>query len=258
MYALLALLVVASVSLLAVRIGAVAFEMTGLSRDVAAFQAQSAFTGVGYTTEEAERAVAYPARRRVVRALMLAGNVGTVTAISSLVLSFVGGPRTAPLRLAIIVGFSLGLFALARSQRFDRAITPVIERTLDRVSEFDVHDYTALLHLHRDYRVADVTVREDGWLAGETLADLDLPSEGVVVLGVRRGDGTYVGAPPADVRLHPGDTLIAYGKADRLRELAARSADDHAARADAEESYQQTLEAEAERDPERTAGAAGP
>ncbi|HDG97569.1 MAG TPA: potassium transporter TrkA, partial [Desulfobacterales bacterium] len=54
MYALISLLIVIVVSIVIVRIGAVALEMTGLSRDLATFQAQSAFSGVGFTTSESE------------------------------------------------------------------------------------------------------------------------------------------------------------------------------------------------------------
>lgn len=255
MYALLALLVVAGVSMLAVRVGAVALEMTGLSGEVAAFQARSAFTGVGFTTEEAETAVSYPTRRRVVEALMLAGNVGTVSAISSLVLSFVGGSGNARVRLVLLVGASAAMFAVSRSRWFDRAVTPVIEGALSRHAEFELRDYTSLLRIHRDYRVADVTVGEDDWLASATLEDLDLPAEGVVVLGIRRSDGTYVGAPPGHERVTPGDTLVAYGREERLRELADRAAGDESAREDAEAAHERTLAVERRRDPERDAPA---
>ena len=67
MYALVSLLLVASLSLLVIRVGSVALSMTGLSEEVASFQSLSAFSGAGFTTEEAERTIAYPARRRVRR-----------------------------------------------------------------------------------------------------------------------------------------------------------------------------------------------
>ena len=51
---LFALLIIVAVALLIVRIGATALMMTGLSRDVAEFQAISCFFGVGFTTNEAE------------------------------------------------------------------------------------------------------------------------------------------------------------------------------------------------------------
>src|SRR6056297_4320645 len=88
MVAIGAVLVVVSLSVLATRIGALALEATGLSADAARFQAQSMFTGVGFTTSEAESITVDPARRRVASWLMLLGNVGIVSIIASLVLGF--------------------------------------------------------------------------------------------------------------------------------------------------------------------------
>ena len=65
----IALLVIALVSLLAVRVGATALMMTGISWDTASFQAYSAFFGVGFTTKEAELVVNHPVRRRIIRDL---------------------------------------------------------------------------------------------------------------------------------------------------------------------------------------------
>ena len=62
----IALLVIALVSLLAVRVAATALMMTGLSWDTASFQAYSAFFGVGFTTKEAELVVNHPVRRRII------------------------------------------------------------------------------------------------------------------------------------------------------------------------------------------------
>jgi hypothetical protein len=68
MGALVSLLVTIGLSLLVTRIASVALTMTGVSRDLAKFQARSAFTGVGFTTNEAEKVVARPVRRHPQRA----------------------------------------------------------------------------------------------------------------------------------------------------------------------------------------------
>lgn len=73
-------------------------------------------------------------------------------------------------------------------------------------------------------------MREGDWLAGCTLEDLDLRTEAVVVLGVRRADGRYLGAPGGGTRVLAGDTLIIYGHAGRLRELDRRRAGGEGAR----------------------------
>ncbi|MBE3143376.1 MAG: hypothetical protein IMZ61_05555, partial [Planctomycetes bacterium] len=42
------------ISFIVVRIGAIAFQLTGLEWSLAKFQALSCFTGTGFTTKEAE------------------------------------------------------------------------------------------------------------------------------------------------------------------------------------------------------------
>jgi hypothetical protein len=167
-------------------------------------------------------------------------------------------------QLVVLVAAAAVLVALSRSAWFDRLLTPVIKRVLilsavplcrfspyrrcenlhrgtadsiSRSASFELRDYTRLLNLHCDYHVADL-VNEGSWLANETLRDLPLRSdEGVVVLGIRREDGTYVGAPAAEDGITPGDTLVAYGQAKRLQELAGRSADDEEAHEDAKDAF---------------------
>jgi hypothetical protein len=174
-YALVSLIVIIALSMLVVRVGTVA-TTTGLSRETASMQALSAYSGAEFTTEEAEETVAYPARRRVIKNLMRLGNVGLVTSVTSLVLSFTE-PTARLERLVVLVAAAAVLIALSRSTWFDRLLTPVITRALDRHSSFAIRDYTRLLNLHRDYHVADLAVSEDGWLANETLGELRLRSE---------------------------------------------------------------------------------
>ena len=238
-FALLAVLAVFAVSLVVIRLGSLALVMTGLSPDVASFQALSAFSGAGFTTEEAEKTTATPARRNIIKALIRLGSVGIVTAIFSLVVSFTGrsaGGETAAIVLLVSV---VGIVALARSRWFNRVVTPVLEWLLARFTGLDPREYTRLLHMHDEYRVAELTVSASDWLAHTTLGELDLPAEGIVVLGILREDGTYEGAPGPAARIEPGDKLIAYGKGDRLRELADRPAEAEDAHERAVEEHRQ-------------------
>ncbi|WP_226483157.1 TrkA C-terminal domain-containing protein [Natrinema amylolyticum] len=251
MYALVSLIIIISLSMLVVRTGTVALTMTGLSEEVASFQSLSAYSGAGFTTDEAEEITAYPSRRKTVKMLMRLGNVGLVTTIASLVISL-ADPVTRFRRLMILVAVCLLLLLLARSTWFNELLTPVIERTLSRSARFQLRDYTGLLNLDREYRVADFAVDEGEWLAGERLGDLELrSSEGVTVLGIEREDGTYIGAPSGEHRIHAGDRVIAYGQAERLRELADRGEDDDAAHEAAKRAHDRQLDRERDIDPKR-------
>lgn len=66
-----------------VRIGGIAFELTGMDKDKARFQALSCFTGTGFTTKEAELITDNPQRRKIASYLMILGNAGLVTLIAT-------------------------------------------------------------------------------------------------------------------------------------------------------------------------------
>lgn len=224
MLAVFSLLMVVAISLVVTRVAAMALTATGISRQLARFQARSAFTGVGYTTREAERIVGHPVRRRIVGILMLLGNAGVATAVATLLLSFggTGGTGSTLNRVGLLAGGLALILALANSQWVDRRMSRVIARALDRYTTLEVTDYAALLHVAGDYKVSELQVQDDDWLGGRALAQLDLPAEGVLVLGVHRPDGTYVGAPRDDVVLHPGDTVVFYGRGRQIQALDRR------------------------------------
>ncbi|QLG29565.1 TrkA C-terminal domain-containing protein [Halorarum halophilum] len=244
-YPVLSLLVIFALSMLVVRIGSVALQLTGLSPDVASFQSASAFSGAGYTTEEAEHVVSTPERRAVVKTLIRLGSVGLVSVIPSIVLSFNDGGEANLLNLIYIVSGVVLLVLLARSRWFNRLVTPAITWSLRRTTDLGIRDYTKIIGLQREYRIAEIDVRSGDWLANATPSGLGLGDEGVLILGIVRRD-IYVGAPDSDTRIEPGDTVVLYGKEDRLQELAGREAGDDRAHADAVEEHERVL-AEQER-----------
>lgn len=230
MAALVSLLVVLVVSLLVVRIATVALTVTGLSQESARFQARSAFTGAGFTTQESERVVSHPVRRRIVMLLMLLGNAGIVTVVSSLILSFAnvdgrgGWTASAWFRVVVLVLGLTAFWGLSYSRWVDRLISRWVMRGLKRWTRLDVRDYSGLLHLAGEYMVAELQVQPGDWLADRTLAELRLSDEGVVVLGVEKPDGRYVGAPRGLTRLEPHDTILLYGRQDVVEKLDVRRA----------------------------------
>ena len=224
MSGIVVLVVIALVSLLVTRVATIALTVTGLPRQSARFQARSALSGVGFTTSESEQVVNHPARRRIVMALMLIGNVGLVTAVAGLLGGFLGAGERIPLRAAILIGGLWGVYALSRSPAVDRRLSRVIRRGLDKHTSLDVRDYGSLLHLYGDYAIHEYLVSEGDWLAGRNLAELRLKDEGLLLIGVVHADGNYMGVPGADTRLHPGDTAIVYGRGAAFEALTERQA----------------------------------
>lgn len=227
MLSIVSLLVVVVLSILVTRIATIALVHTGLSRETAQFQARSAFTGAGFTTDESEKVVRHPVRRRIVLALMLVGNAGIVTAVASLILTFVnqGDDTSLWLKIAVLITGLLLLWGLSSSAWVDSRLSWVIDKALRRYTSLDVRDYASLMHLIGEYRLVELRVRGGDWLADRTLKESDLRHEGVLVLGVKRAGGTYLGAPSGDTEIRDGDTLILYGRITVLERIDERRRD---------------------------------
>lgn len=88
MEAALTVIIIFTVSTVIVRIASTIMRLTGLPDNVARFQSFSAMTGTGFTTRELELIVNYPIRRRVLMTLMLIGNLGLVSIVSTFVVTF--------------------------------------------------------------------------------------------------------------------------------------------------------------------------
>ena len=241
MAAIVSLLITITIALLVTRIGAVALALTGLSQEVARFQARSAFTGVGFTTSESEKIVNHPVRRRILMILMFWGNIGIAAVIASTIASFAGPDQDnptfeqlveywAPL-LGVLIGGLCLLWIVFTSRYFDKAISHWVEYALLRWTNLDVRDYTSLLHLHNGYVVMELQVRKGDWIGGKDLSESSLSAEGVLVLGLTRGSGKYIGSPNGQTTIHIDDVLTLYGPVDRLEELDIRKQGHHGDRA---------------------------
>lgn len=219
MAAIISLLVVVTLSILITRIASTALVHTGLSKESASFQARSAYTGVGFTTNESETIVNHPVRRKIVFILFFLGNVGLVSTISSLVLSF--GSLTG-LRVMVLMGGVALLWILAHSKWIEEKLSTGIDSLLNRYTNLEIKDYYNLLHLSDEYRVSEITIDEGDWLADKTLSDVRLRDEGVLVLGIKRDGGEYIGAPRGQTKIYLRDTLVLYGRDDLLKSLDSR------------------------------------
>jgi hypothetical protein len=223
--AISSLLLVLALSLLITRVATVILTATGMSRQTARFQARSAFTGAGFTTAESEEVVNHPLRRRVIGTLMQHGNVGIVARASSTILGLRadGWGATGWRTLELVVGL-VALVIVSRSQWVDVRLTRLIGRLLRRFTDLPTRDLDNLLDLSGPYAVSELAVRDGDWMSGRTLGELDLASEGVIVLGVTRPDGRYVGVPLASTAVSGGDVLVVYGEENCVDELDRRRA----------------------------------
>lgn len=241
MIGIASLLIVVLLALLIERVAVVALLATGLSFEVARFQARSALTGVGYTTTESESLVNHPLRRRIILLLMMTGNAGFVTIIASLVFSFAdsGSSRVVLLRLGILILGLIPIAFIARSKRFERRLTASIAKILSRFSELETRDMANLMQLTKDYGIGELQVQPGDWVEGKPLSSLHLPDEGVLVLGIQRADGSFIGAPRGGTVIHTYDMLVLYGRSAVLADLDARPADQRGDKAHEDKVFEQ-------------------
>lgn len=216
----IALGVIALASLLVVRVASHALVMTGLSLDTASFQAVSAFFGVGFTTREAELVMNHPVRRRIIRDLIILGNIGLTSALATIVVSMVAFDNSwerVLYKLGVLLGSAV-IFWLVWKIGFVRtAIDWSIQRSIRRLGRVRIPDYEVLLRAQDGYTIAECALEPDHPLVNKSLGEVKLRNQGVVVLGISRPDGTYIGVPHGDARMESGDVLTVYGRDESLR-----------------------------------------
>jgi len=224
MVALISLFLVLFFSIVITRIATVALVHTGLSVESARFQARSALTGTGFTTEEAEHVINHPVRRRIIMTLMLLGNAGLITAVSSLILTFVGGQSEATLlEKFLLLALGMGVLGwIAFSRWVDRQMSSIIDWALRRVADLDACDYVSLLHLAGEYRLVELLVKPGDWIDGLRLMDARPRNEGLMVLAVKQAEGVFIGTPSGETVIEAGDTLVLYGRAAALDRIDQR------------------------------------
>lgn len=252
MTAIFSLLTVLTLSFLITRFGTAALALTGVSYELARLQAVSAFTGVGFTTSESERIVSHPARRRILIVLMILGNAGIVTAVSTLILSFIGADERSQWLYRgtlLLAGLSL-LWTIATSNRIEHWMLQRLQSILRRFTDLEAIDFVELLDLSGSYSVRTLKVDPDDWVEGKRLDEVKLFQEGITVLGVHRADGDYLGIPRGETTIEADDQLVLYGREERIEELDQRrrgpSGDEAHSRAVSDQQQQRQSQQEAD------------
>lgn len=201
------------------------YQGAGMEATAATFQARSALTGAGYTTDESEMVVADPAGRDAASMLFVVGYVGPMAILGLLGLSFMAPvPDNPEVRVGVLL---VGLAILVIIDRFG------LSAQIMRLPARFVARHLFRAHIDSpwvvfgDQAVAGLNVVPDSPLVGRTLDRGSWSDHQVDLLGIQRlvdGDRTTTAPPPAGDHVQSGDTLIVFGSAHNvstLRELAA-------------------------------------
>lgn len=227
MLAIITLFLVITLSVLITKVAAIALEHTGLSSQIASLQARSAYTGTGFCSAETEKIMNHPVCRKIIYSLMLMGNAGIVTVISSLVLTFVLPDSTLSKfysLLIVVVGISIIWLSL-KSRWADRGLSKIINKMLHSYTDIEVQDYAAVLQFKDNYKISEKQVNSNDWMANKSLKELRLRDEGITVLGVDRNHKEYFGSPVSSFIIKPKDVITIYGKAEVIKNIYERQRD---------------------------------
>ncbi len=227
-------IIVLVASFIIVRIGAIAFQLTGLEWSLAKFQALSCFTGTGFTTKEAELIVTNKQRRRIASILMVLGNAGFITLIataasalnpkmavwaklSDSLLPFSVPEAVVPWVNIIIIIISIYvIYKVFTHKKFAKKITEGLRKRILRREIIKKVSFEELLFLTGGYGVSKIDVDKSSPLIDKSLAESDLRKKDITVLAIVRGDST-IANPGANTKIKLGDELISFGNLENIK-----------------------------------------
>lgn len=185
-----------------IKIGAAAFELTGLNSEQAHFQSVSAFTGTGFTTRESELVTAHKDRRKIASVLMILGNAGFVTLIATLVTTInSSGPVTLIIpalerfvpkssiqyvNLAIVFILVFIIYKIFHSSRLSNLLISKIQDQMVDKKLLQRAKFEELLLNAKGYGISQIQLTQNNPLSGKTLSESKLRANDILVLSVER------------------------------------------------------------------------
>lgn len=231
---LILFLIIIAVSFVIVRIGAAAFELTGLDPSLAVFQSLSCFTGTGFTTREAELVTGNPQRRRIASVLIVLGHAGFVTMIATFASSLLRPNtliqnirvpflhETIPSNLLPLVSLLIAIVAVYVIYKiftyghFAERLTDFLKSHIEKRDIIKQVSFEELLVATGGYGISQIQIRGDSPILGKTLLNSELKKHDITVLVIERG-GEITPNPPASMSIQLGDELVCFGKLENIR-----------------------------------------
>ena len=176
---------------------------------------------VCFTTKEAELVVNHPVRRRIIRDLILVGNIGLTSALATMVATFVQGSNVFGSLMLIVSAalIALAISALSRLDFFRKSLDRLIAYTLTQAGLVRALDYELLLRVEHGYVVSEYLIEPGNPLVGKMLRESRPWDLGVIVLAIRRNDILLPGIPGPSDRIESGDVVVLYGQEKDAKEL---------------------------------------
>ncbi|MCK4858985.1 MAG: hypothetical protein KAS87_00315 [Candidatus Omnitrophica bacterium] len=230
---LLLFIVILTVSFIVVKIGAIAFELTGLEKSLAKFQALSCFTGTGFTTKEAELITGNPQRRNIASVLMVLGKAGLVTLVATFANSLRANSLVAKINipflnlafpihllpwinLIVITLFAYSIYKILTRTKLGKKLTDALKRHIVKKEIIKPVSFEELVVATAGYGISKIEICKDNPIVDKTLVDSNLKKLDILILAVERKE-KIITNPPADTKILLGDKLICFGKLGNIR-----------------------------------------
>lgn len=217
------------VSFIVVRIGAIAFQLTGIEWSLAKFQALSCFTSTGFTTKESELITATPQRRRIASILIVLGHAGFVTMIATFANSlrppavklpflsdFLSSNLMPLINLTIIAVVIYIIYRIFTNSKMARRLTDALRKRMVKRDIIKSVSFEELAIATGGYGVSKVAVGDTCVILDKTLSDARLRKHDINILAIVRNEET-IPNPSADMKIIAGDELICFGKLENIR-----------------------------------------
>jgi hypothetical protein len=222
-------------SFVVVRIGAIAFQLTGLEWSLAKFQSLSCFSGTGFTTKESELITGNPQRRRIASVLMVFGNAGLVTMFAaaanaldpeSTILAWFSSKSILPFpipswfirwfNLAIIVIAIYVTYKIFSNTNLTHKMTRYLRKKIIHRQQTGKVSFEELTVATGGYGVTRLQVNQNCPVLDKSLSEAGLRQMDINLLAIVRGQST-IANPMANVQIKLNDELICFGKLGEIR-----------------------------------------
>lgn len=198
--------------------GSILLEAAGLERSKARFQALSALTRTGYTTQESELVVNQPRRRRIAGMLMLSGQLSVPFLVVLAVLYGIYGIHAPVWQIAVFAGTVLLLPVLVHAGVLDR-LTSRIMSSLKTRQDSPYSLAGGILHEKNEYGVVRVWLSSQAKAINMTIRDTGFDRSGITVLAIERRE-RVISFPDSSEFLQPGDYILCYGRMAEITRAA--------------------------------------
>ena len=202
-----------------IQAGATAYELTGLEQDKARFQALSSFTGTGFTTREAEQALATPMRRRITITMMVLGYAGTASVVATAILSMdMDSALDSAVNIAVLVAVGGIAAVLVRRLGHRSWVVDFIRRELTKRMTADHVVHEDLISYKAGFGVTRIEVPVGSRVIGQPLRDLNFRDYQLQVLAIEERH-QLIPVPHPDTILSQQQHLILYGRLASVQEM---------------------------------------